>query len=72
MSCPNAVLNACIFLVYVHRPAKVVGPKHPDVIVETASLASVEPPDPKYEVHPVLKVRTVVLSLTLKYFIMSG
>jgi hypothetical protein len=47
----------------------VEGPDHPDIIVETASLASVTPPDPKYTVHPLLQVR-----LCLYYFrqLLSG
>lgn len=38
------------------RPAKVSGPDHPDVIVETATLASVVPPDPTYKVHKGIQV----------------
>lgn len=39
------------------RPAKVTeGPNHPDIIVETASLASVIPPNITYKHH--LQVRT--------------
>jgi hypothetical protein len=39
------------------RPAKVTGQDHPDVIVETATLASVEPPNPTYSVHKGVQVR---------------
>lgn len=33
------------------------GQDHPDVIVETATLASVVPPDPTYTVHEGVQVR---------------
>lgn len=44
-------------LVCARRPAKVTGSDHPDVIVETATLASVEPPNPTYTVHKGVQVR---------------
>ena len=35
-----------------YRPAKLgYGAPHPDPVVETASLAAVEPPDVTYELH---------------------
>ena len=35
-----------------YRPAKLgFGAPHPDPVVETASLAAVEPPDVTYELH---------------------
>jgi hypothetical protein len=42
--------------IFCHRPAKVTGVDHPDVIVETATLASVTPPDPTYTVHKGVQV----------------
>lgn len=41
----------------LYRPAKVTGHDHPDVIVETATLASVVPPNPTYAVHQGIQVR---------------
>ena len=35
-----------------YQPKKLkVGRKHPDVVVESSSLSSVEPPEVKYELH---------------------
>jgi len=41
----------------------VTGVDHPDVIVETATLASVTPPDPTYTVHKGVKVRVLCVCL---------
>lgn len=41
---------------FCFRPAKVAGPDHPDVIVETASMSSVTTPEPTYDVHPDVQV----------------
>lgn len=38
------------------------GQDHPDVIVETATLASVVPPDPTYTIHSGVQVRAGVLA----------
>lgn len=43
----TVVILNCLLM---QRPPKVsIGPPHPDPVVETSSLAAVQPPDPTYD-----------------------
>ena len=44
-----------------YRPAKLpYGAPHPDPVVETASLAAVEPPDVTYQLHLQVRARAAI------------